>query len=142
MKYEREEVIERQRRTVAELYADRPGIKEWHPGGVDYRHLSGEPGRPGTKAELVFKGFTIVEKVKDRDLPDSFSTTYEVKNFPGTVDVECIFEELSLNSTKWTAQVVFKGFILRTAARRYRSEIEKEICEYMKAFKEFAEAEL
>lgn len=147
MKHEHEKVIERPLHAVAAMYADRARITEWHPSVGDYRHLSGEPGRAGAKAELVFKGFTIVETVKDRNLPDSFSHIDEPKDWNCHVTFENAFEELSPSSTKWTvtAEFILTGnWMEREIMKRVMSEekIEKEICEYMKAFKEFAEAEL
>ena len=137
MKFELEKVIERPRAAVAKLYADRPRIKEWLPGLVEYRHLSGEPGQPGAKAELVVKRFTVVETVTDRNLPDSFSHSAEWgKN---CIPIENIFEELSPSSTKWTLEAEIKGWIIGGILGGREEEFKSK---YMEPFKKFAEAEL
>lgn len=136
MKWELEKVIERPRDAVADLYADRPRIKEWLPGLVEYKHLSGEPGQPGAKAELVLE-LTVVETVTDRNLPDSFSHTVERKKI--CIPIENIFEELSPSSTKWTLEAEIKGWITEKFLRGREEEFKSK---YMEPFKKFAEAEL
>ena len=148
MKYEREKVIERPRDAVAELYADRPRINDWHPSVADYTHSSGDPGQPGAKAEIVLKqGITIVETVTGRgDPPGSFSHTDKPKDWNCHVTFENTFEELSPNSTAWTLLVeVSAGSMtmeIKVKALEMSGTIRKEICKYMEAFKEFAEGEL
>lgn len=143
MKHEHEKVIERPLHAVAAMYADRARITEWHPSVGDYRHLSGEPGRPGAKAEIVLKqNITIDETVTGHgDPPGSFSHTDEEKRCLATI--VNTFEELTPSSTKWKLRAKLDwSFIMRGLAYAMKGKIEKEICEYMKAFKEFAEAEL
>lgn len=138
MKYELESVIERPRDAAADLFGDCSRIKEWLPGLVEYRHLSGEPGQPGAKAELVLKRITVVKTVTNRN--DPFSCTYEIKKCCATV--EDIFEELSPSSTKWTlrAELVFSGF-MKIVAGGMQGKIKSEIYKCMEAFKKFAEGE-
>ena len=137
MKHKFEIVIEKPRDAVAALYADRPRIEEWLPGLVEYRHLSGEPGQPGAKVELVLKLLTVVEMVTDRNLPDSFSHSVEWRKY--CIPIENIFEELSPSSTKWTLEAEIKGWIIERILRGREEEFKSK---YMEPFKKFAEAEL
>ena len=144
MKYELEIEIGRPREEVVKLFDDRDRFKEWQPSLVEFRHLSGEPGQPGAKAELVHKmgkrNVTMLETVTDRNLPHSFSGTYEVSNCYNTV--ENVFEELSPGTTKWTfrTEFTFRGF-MKIMAFLMPGAFKKESWKHMVNFKEFAEGD-
>ena len=87
----------------------------WQQNFHSYTHKSGDPGQPGSIAELRLneKGKIIVltETVTERRAPAFLAGTYEAAH--GTTVIVNRFENVNDNTTRWTSwcRFSFKGFM-------------------------------
>ena len=115
MKLRFEQVIDADIATVWAAFDNVDNMKRWQQHHESYTHISGEPGQPGSVAELVFneKGRTVLlkETVTERREPDFLAGTYESPH--GTTHIVNHFEPVGDNSTRWTSwcNFRFKGFM-------------------------------
>lgn len=144
MKYTCEIEIERPLDKVVALFEDPDNLMKWMPGLVGMEHLSGEPGKPGSKSRIRFdmngRKMEMTETLVERDLPRIFHATYETTGVFNTLRYR--FEGLE-NATRCISEDEFKftnlpmklmGFFLAGAFR-------KQTMKHLEAFKAFAEAE-
>lgn len=95
---------------------DNPDNKgRWQQNFHSYTHQSGEPGQPGSVAELRFnengKMVVLTETVMERRAPDFLAATYESAH--GTTLIFNRFEKVDDDTTRWTSwcSFSFKGFM-------------------------------
>jgi hypothetical protein len=84
MQYETEITIDLPRERVIELFDSTENLYKWQDGLKGHEHLEGEPGQPGARMKLIYeeggRKAEMVETIVERDLPEAFAATYEVKN--------------------------------------------------------------
>lgn len=142
MKYACEIEINRPVQTVVELFDNPDNMGKWMEGLQSFEHLSGEPGKVGSKSRLRFKmgrrEMEMIETITVRNLPDEFAGTYEangafniVKNkflpLPGE-------RTLYINEQEFQ----FKGF-MKIIGFLMPGMFKKQSMKYLVAFKNFAE---
>lgn len=142
MKYERELAIDLPRDRVIELFDDPDNLAKWQPGLKSFKHLSGDPGQPGARSELIFeegrRRIEMIETVTRRNLPDEFAGTYEAKGVMNWVSNR--FVAIAPDRTRWIIETEFKFTgIMRFLAPLMRGAFPKQTQEFMQKFKEFAE---
>lgn len=144
MKYTNEIVINADRATVVELFDNPDNMSQWQPGFVSFEHLSGESRQPGAKSKLTYKmgkrKIEMIETVAERNLPETFSGTYEAKNVWN--EVQNHFEELPDGKTKLWSESEFKlsGF-MKVMGWLMPGAFRKQSQKYLEYFKEFVEKE-
>lgn len=110
MNYQLEIEINLPRSRVIELFDNPDNLPKWQPGLIDFEPLSGAPGQVGAKSRLKYKmgsrDVEMIETITERNLPDSFSATYETKGVWN--EVVNRFEEVSPEKTLWVSDVTFK----------------------------------
>ena len=142
MRYTIDITIEKPIDEVINLFDNPDNMKHWQPDLVNYEHLSGEPGQPGSKAKLTYRSgkrtFDMIETILERNLPTIFSGTYEVNNTVSEVSSE--FIDLGNGSTKWVSRNHFKlsGFY-KIIGWLFPGLFKKQSMKYQQLFKEFAE---
>ena len=111
---------------------------------MSFDPISGEPGQPGAKSNMVFqmgkRRIEMVETITVRNLPDEFSGTYEA---PGVWnEVQNHFAELGPDETRWTThnEFRFKGF-MKVMGFLMPGMFRKQSYKYLQMFKTFAEKE-
>ncbi len=83
MKYTSEIIIKAPVEKVVQLFVDPDKMKFWQPELISIEHISGEPGKPGSKNLLYFKKgrrkAALIETIHVNKLPEAFIATYETK---------------------------------------------------------------
>ncbi len=142
MKYTIELEISLPREKVIALFDDPDNLYKWQKGLISFEHLEGEAGKPGATSKLKYKmgkrEIEMVETIVTRDLPDTFTATYEAKGVWNLVENQ--FIEKDEQTTIWQLSTEFKtkGFIRLLAIfapGMFRKQTQKD----MNNFKTFAE---
>lgn len=145
MKYTAEVTINLPREQVVELFDNPDNMSKWMEGLESFTHISGEPGQPGAKSNLVFqigkRRMEMVETITENQLPEYMAGTYESGK---TLNIQkVIFQEINENTTKYIAENEFKmgSFMMRMMGVLMPGAFKKQTLKYMESFKRFAEAE-
>ena len=142
MKYECELTVDLPRERVIELFDNPENLPKWQPTLQSFEHLSGEAGQPGAQSRLIYdengRRIEMIETVTERNLPDSFSGTYETKGVKNWISNR--FYEDGPEKTRWLLETEFKfSGIMAVASLFMRGAFRKQSLEFMRNFKEFAE---
>ena len=119
-------------------------MSRWQQNFHSYTHISGDPGQPGSVAELVFdeKGKKVVmrETIAERREPVFLAGTYQSDH--GTTVVVNHFAAIDGNTTRWSSwcKFDFTGF-MRFMAPFIRSVIRKRTEGDMQRFKLMVETD-
>jgi len=135
MKFRYEIDIEASHERVWAAYEDRRNLPRWQRDLELVRQLAGEPGRPGSIAELVYttrgRKVSVTETVTERRRPDFLAATYETAQ--GSTLIVNHFIAMGRKSTRWTCwcNYRFRGFmrmvsLFRGGAVRERMEADME----------------
>lgn len=141
MKYTCELTIDLPRDEVVALFDDPDNLVKWQPGLQSFEHLSGEPGQPGAKSRLLYdeggRRIEMIETIVTRDLPETFSGTYEAKGVWNEVSNHFLEED---GVTRWVmdSDFRFSGFMLLMLIFM-RGAFRKQTEKTMQRFKDFAE---
>lgn len=101
--------------TVWAAFDNPDNMSRWQQNFHSYTHKSGEPGQPGSVAELVYneKGKMIVltETMTERRDANFLAGTYE--SVHGTTVIVNRFEKVDENTTRWASwcNFSFRGFM-------------------------------
>ena len=142
MRYTNEIEIALPRERVVELFDDVDNLYKWQRGLKSFKHVSGEPGQPGARSEMIFqmgkRTVEMIETIVARDLPDRFSATFDAKGVRNLV--ENTFEDLDGERTRWVShnEFQFKGF-MKVMAFLMKGAFPKQSLKFMQDFKAFAE---
>jgi len=137
--------IDASRARVWAAFDDPDNMARWQQNFHSWTHKSGEPGQPGSVAELVFdeKGRRVVltETVTERRDPDFLAASYESRH-GSTLNVNH-FEAIDDNTTRWSSWCNFRF----TGAMRFLSlflagSIRKRTQGDMERFKLMVESDL
>jgi len=130
------------RRQVIELLRDRDNLLQWQTGLQSYKLLAGEEGQVGARARLVRemmgRRIEMIETVVQRDLPDTFTLTYEARGVLNRVENR--FYEVSPAKTRWvmSVELTLSGLAV-TLRGLIQGAIQKQTLDQMRRFKAFAE---
>lgn len=144
MKYTCELVVNVPRPRMIELFDNPDNLDKWQPGLVSFEHLSGEPGQAGAKSKLLYdmngRKIEMVETIMNRDLPDTFTGTYEAKGVHNIIENH--FYTDGLERTRWVmdTEFQFSGF-MKIASKFMGGAFRKQSMEFMNNFKTFAEGQ-
>lgn len=142
MQYKTEVIINLPRDRVIELFDSFENLKEWQEGLISHDHISGEPGMPGAKTNLVYdmgkRRTEMIETITVRNLPDEFSATYDAK---GVHNIVRNFFYDEGESTRWLldSDFQFHGYMRIMSIFMPGSMFRKQTRQSMEAFKKFAE---
>ena len=142
MQYEVEIEIDLPREKVIELFDSTENLKRWQRGLLELELLEGEAGQPGARTHMLFqmgkRKLEIVEVITERDLPDTFSCTYDAKGVHNLVKNR--FVAVTPETTRWIAEheFVFSGF-MKLVGLLAKGAFPRQSQKYMQDFKAFAE---
>ena len=142
MRYSKEITINLPREKVINLFDNSDNMFKWMPGLKTFEHLSGEAGTAGAKSKLVFdmngRVIEMVETISERNLPETFSATYEAKGVYNEVNNK--FIEVNANATKWVIDTEFKfSGMMKIMGVAMKGAFPKQTLKNMNQFKDFAE---
>lgn len=142
MKYSQEILIDLPREEVLKLMQDPSNYKHWQRGFISYTHLTGLPGKEGSRSRLKFKmgnrEIEMIETILKIVSPKKFYSTYETKGVFNTQKNH--FEKVADNKTRWIAdsEFQFTGF-MRIIGLLKPGAFKKQSQQFMRDFKEYAE---
>jgi hypothetical protein len=142
VKYSVDIEIDLPRARVVELFDNPDNLKHWQPGLVSFEAISGVPGEPGGRSRLRYqmgkKEIEMIETITERNLPETFSGTYEAKGVWN--EVVNRFVPLANDRTQWVLETDFrfKG-MMRLMGWLMPGAFKKQSLEFMQLFKQFAE---
>lgn len=142
MKYTVETIIEQDINLIIERFQDPDGISKWQRGFLSMEHLSGTAGEVGAKSKMRFKQgkreMEITETITAKNLPDSFTSTYETKGVWN--EVISRFEAIDAKKVKYSSEVEFKmKGMLKLMGWIMPGMFKKQSKRYMEDFKHYAE---
>ena len=127
---------------VIQLFDNPDNMSKWQPDLISFEHISGEPGKEGSKSRLRYKmgkkEIEMIETITKNNLPVQFDGTYEAKGVFNKMTNR--FIAINENKTKWISHNIFKlsGF-LKIIGLLMPGSFSKQSCKYMEQFKKFAE---
>ena len=135
--------IDLPRERVIELFDNPDNMPHWQPSLLSFTHLSGEAGQAGATSELKYqmgkREVVMIETITERNLPNTFSATYETKGVWNQVSNHFVEQD---GKTLWTINTVFKCTgILRIMAWLMPGMFKKQTTADMLSFKAFAESQ-
>lgn len=142
MRYETEVIINLPRDRVIELFDSFENLKEWQEGLISHDHVSGTPGEPGAKTNLVYmmgsRRTEMIETIMVRDLPEEFSATYDAK---GVHNIVRNYFHDDGDTTRWVldSDFQFNGYMRIMSLFMPGSMFKKQTRKMMEDFKKFAE---
>lgn len=142
MKFSQEILIDLPREEVISKMQNPSSYKDWQRNLLSYKHLSGLPGKEGSRLKLKFrmegKEIEMVETIVKMVPPKKFHTTYETK---GVFNIQKnYFEKLDQNKTRWILDSEYKFYGIKRITGIFKTmAIKKQTSLLMKDFKEFAE---
>lgn len=131
---------------VAALVGDTTNRIEWMEGIVSQEHVSGSPGMPGAKDQVVFEmdGNTIELEatVIERDLPDEFRQTMEAPQVLMTMTTRLTSLPSERTKYVWDQEYEFNGMLEKIVGATMRSKFKSQTQKHAENFKEFSEEEI
>ena len=144
MKYTNEIVINLPRDRVVELFDNSDNFKEWQPGLQSYKHISGDPGRPGARSQLIYddggRRIEMIKTITHRNLPDEFAAIYETKGVKNWISNKFLEEGADKTLMVTGNEFKFSG-MMRIMSFFMRGSFPKQTQSFLENFKNFAESE-
>lgn len=142
MHYTNDITIDLPRARVVELFMDPDTLAQWQPGLQSMTHLSGEPGQAGAKARLVYdmngRAIEMTETIITNNMPDEFTAHYSTKGVENR-NVNRFYAD-GADKTRWVQESDFQfSGMMRLVALLFRGSFNKQTCDTMQQFKDFAE---
>ena len=128
--------------TVIEIFDNPYNMKEYINGIKDYKIISGEISKVGSKAEITFvmenNKIIMIEEIITNSLPDEKKVTYTANGVYNVVTNK--FVKISNNKTKFIKEqeFEFKGY-MKIIGFFTQSSFKQQSRVYLKNFKEFIE---
>ena len=128
--------------TVIEIFDNPYNMKEYINGITDYKIISGEISKVGSKAEITFvmenNKIIMIEEIITNSLPDEKKVTYTANGVYNVVTNK--FVKISNNKTKFIKEqeFEFKGY-MKIIGFFTQSSFKQQSRVYLKNFKEFIE---
>ncbi|TDR18360.1 SRPBCC family protein [Marinicella litoralis] len=126
-----------------QLLDDPENMPHWQKGLLSYEILSDDPRKVGAQMKLNYKmgkrEIEMIETIVDYSMPNHFSATYETKGVWNLVENH--FTENLQGNTVWESNCEFKfsGIMKLMSWFMPKSMFQKESCQYLIDFKDFAE---
>lgn len=144
MKYTNEIIINAPREEVIEKFDNPKNLKKWQPGFIAFEVIEGKNGEVGSKHRLTYKAgkrdIELIETVTERNLPDTFSGTYETKNMWN--EVKNHFEDTGDGKTRYWTESEFKmSGTMKIFGWFMPGAFKKQSQQYLVKFKNFVESE-
>lgn len=118
-------------------------MKHWQRGLQSTEHLSGDPGKLGSKLKLTYKfdkrNMEIIETITKSNFPNEFHATYTAQGMNNLQ--KNYFTETEEGFTKWTSinKFIPLNFSMRVMLFLMPRTFKKQSLKYMQDFKNFAE---
>jgi len=128
--------INRNIKDVSEAFQSPDIMKVCQDGFVEIIHLSGEKGKKGSTAKIVYEKLELIETIIESNLPELFIAAYDHKHTNNTMKV--CFKEVSPTKTEYYTEIEyleFKGFIVRFMAKIAPGFFKKQVMKWMTNFK-------
>jgi carbon monoxide dehydrogenase subunit G len=144
MKFRNEIVIDSDQASVWAAFDNPENMKAWQPTLESFTRKSGEVGKAGTVAELVYdengREVKLIETITERREPHFMAGTYE--SDIGNALIVNHFEDVGNGRTRWVmyGNHSFKGFF-RLLSIFFASSVRKRNVDLMNNFKLFAETQ-
>ena len=145
MKYTNSVIINLPRQRVIELFDSSENLAKWQPGFVSYEHLSGDPGKEGAQAKMIYqmgsRTTEMIETITLNTMPDDFNSTYETKGVHNIQENK--FRQKGPDVTEWTSisEFKFSTFPMKLIGWVMPGAFKKQTCKFMDSFKEYAESQ-
>ena len=145
MKSKYELIIDADRAAVWDAYDNVDNLKRWQPTLSSYEHKSGDPGAPGSVAELIYdengRQLVMTETITEHRKPDFMAGIYETSH--DTTLIVNTFEQIDDNHTRWVSwsNMSFKGF-MRFKSIFLINSIRRRTEDAMQRFKLMVETDL
>lgn len=144
MKFACSVLIRKPRDFVVSKFQDPSNLAQWQDGFLGIKHLTGEPGKDNSTAEMKYKmgrnTIYIHETVLSNQLPDSFYGEYASDHTLNTMYNS--FEVVDANTTRYIAEVEyleFNGFMINVMKTIMPSMFKKQVQKWLDQFKVFVE---
>lgn len=143
MKFSTSIVIAKPIDELIRLYDSHENWLKWMKRLESIEHLEGIPGQEGAKSRLLFlygrRKLEMIETVTERNFPDRFAATYQVKGYLNIVVNR--FEKLDEQHTRYINEQEFRfsGF-MRLLAPIFKRMMIKAGIRQLNDFKDFAES--
>jgi len=142
MKFSQEILIDLPREEVIMKMEDPSNYQHWQRGVISYKHLTGLPGKEGSRTRIKFnmngREIIMIETIMKINAPKKFYATYETK---GVFNIrKNHFEKLADNKTRWItdSEFQFTGFMKLVGVLK-PGIFKKQSQQMMQDFKDFAE---
>lgn len=142
MKYTCEIIIDKPREEVTELFDSVDNLYKWMEGLQKFEMISGTPGEVGAKSKLTFqlgkRKMEMIETITEKNLPDSFSGTYEANGVLNIIQNEFVDQG---NQTLYRTHQEFRlTGVMKIFGWLFPGMFKKQSMKHLEAFKKFAEA--
>ncbi len=142
MKYTTEITINLPRLRVIELFDNVENMYKWQEGLKSFKVVSGDPGREGSRSEMVYEGrkgdLVMTEIITKRDFPDEFHAIYKARGVYN--EMYNYFLEMKGDETTWRTFSVFRfRGLMSLMAPFMKPAFTKNTLLNMERFKTFAE---
>ncbi len=143
MKYTCQVEINKPIDRVVELFQNTENFYKWMDGLQSFEHLSGDPGKPGSKSKMQFKmnnrDVEMIETIEANNLPEEFVGTYEANGVYNIQKNRFIAVDDSTTRYETENEFQFKGFMKLMALMP--GAFKKQTMKFMESFKNFVESE-
>lgn len=142
MKFSQEILINLPREEVIKIIQDPFNFRHWQRGLISYKHLSGLPGKEGSRSRIKYnmngRELEMIETIMKINSPKKFYATYETK---GVFSIQKNhFEKVAEDKTRWIADSEFRFTgAMRLLGLLKPGIFKKQSQQMMQDFKNFAE---
>jgi len=142
MKYSTSIEINLPREKVINAFDNQANNSKWMEGLESAEVLSGTPNQEGAKTRLNFnmgkRKIEMIETVKDRNLPDSITMTYQAQGVFNIVKNKFIAVDNHKTRYETENEFQFKGF-MKLVGLLMPGSFKKQSIKYLNDFKNFVE---
>lgn len=127
---------------VVAKYDNEENLYKWMEGLQSIEHISGTPGEPGSKSNIVFqmgkKKMEMIETVVRRNPPEDITMTYEAKGVYNIVKTSFVKVSDDVTTCINEQEFQMKG-VMKLFAWLMPGAFKKQSMKILNAFKNFAE---
>jgi len=131
---------------VVELWDNPDNLSEWQEGFISFEHLTGQAGKEGATARILFKMqgdkvMELIETISSNNLPEEFTGWYESKYTKNKMSNH--FTSINSSTTRWDSEIHYtemRGFMMKLFSKLRPSMFQKQTQKWMDNFKGFAES--
>jgi len=128
---------------VVKLFGKHENMKHWQTGLIEFKHISGEPGKTGSVTHLKYvianRKIDMTETILSSKLPQEYIATFDSKGLQNKVR-HCFIEQ-GEDLTLLRSEFEFKATgMMKMVAALMPGVFKNQSSTYMKNFKKFAES--